>query len=122
MPYLRFKIPEMASAPATVATFATVSGPPRRGVASVASVAAERRDSDIQPVATAAAVASPPSNYETRAPTDLREMYEERAAIMEYDAGVSRAEAEAAAWSEIFRTSTLLDLTNSLCFYRLSHS
>lgn len=32
---------------------------------------------------------------------DLLDAYEERAAIMEYEAGVSRAEAEAAAWREI---------------------
>jgi len=29
-------------------------------------------------------------------------MYEERAAIMEYDAGMSRAEAEVAAWAVVF--------------------
>jgi hypothetical protein len=29
-------------------------------------------------------------------------MHEERAAIMEYDAGMSRAEAEAAAWADVF--------------------
>jgi hypothetical protein len=29
-------------------------------------------------------------------------MYEERAAIMEYDVGMSRAEAEAAAWADVF--------------------
>jgi hypothetical protein len=29
-------------------------------------------------------------------------MYEERAAIMEYDADMSRAEAEAAAWTDVF--------------------
>lgn len=34
--------------------------------------------------------------------SDFREMYQERAAIMEYDGGMSRAEAEAAAWADIF--------------------
>jgi hypothetical protein len=35
-------------------------------------------------------------------PDDLHDLYEERAAIMEYDAGMSRAEAEAAAWADVF--------------------
>ena len=96
MSYLRFKIPEMTSASATVATVATVSGFQGRSVASVG------RNSDVQTVATVAAVASHTPNYGIWDAADLREMYEERAAIMEYDAGMSRAEAEAAAWADVF--------------------
>ncbi len=35
-------------------------------------------------------------------PDALHDRYKERAAIMEYDAGMSRAEAEAAAWADVF--------------------
>jgi hypothetical protein len=99
MSYLRFKIPEMIPAPATVATFATVSESSGRSVATIASVAGAGRNSDIQNVA---AVASGPPVYGIWDAADLREMYEERAAIMEYDADMSRAEAEAAAWTDVF--------------------
>jgi len=34
--------------------------------------------------------------------SDLLDAYEERAAIMEYDGGLSRHEAEALAWKEVF--------------------
>lgn len=34
--------------------------------------------------------------------TDLRDDYEERAAIMEYDGGLPRHEAEAVAWKDVF--------------------
>jgi len=34
--------------------------------------------------------------------TDLRDDYEERAAIMEYDGGLPRHEAEALAWKDVF--------------------
>lgn len=105
MPYLRFKIPEMTSPPATVATFATVSGFPGRSVATVASVAGAGRNSDIQ---TVAAVASHHPNHGIWKAADLREVYEERAAIMEYDAGMSRAEAEAAAWVDVFGNRPLI--------------
>lgn len=97
MSYPSFKMPEITSAPATVATFATVSGFPGRSVASVAGVG---RSSDSQTVAAVAAAASHPPNYGIWDAADLREMYEERA--MEYDAGMSRAEAEAAAWTDVF--------------------
>ena len=93
MSYLRFKIPEMAAD--TVATFATVSGFPGRSVATVASVAGAGRNFDAQTVATVAVAASHPPNYGIWDAADLREMYEERAAI-------SRAEAEAAAWADVF--------------------
>jgi hypothetical protein len=83
MSYLRFKIPEMIPAPATVATFATVSEFSGGSVANIASVAGAGRNSDIQSVA---AVASGPPVYGIWDAADLREMYEERAAIMEYDA------------------------------------
>jgi hypothetical protein len=33
---------------------------------------------------------------------DMIDEYEERAAIMEYDGGLSRKDAEAQAWAEIF--------------------
>jgi hypothetical protein len=100
--YLRFKMPEMASAAATAATIATVSGSAGRSVATVASVAEVGRNSGIQTVATVAAVANHPLDYGTWDAADLREVYEERAAIMEYDAGMSRAEAEAAACVDVF--------------------
>lgn len=72
MPYLRFKIPEMTSAAATVATFATVSESSGRNVATVASVAGAGRNFDIQPVATAAAIASHPT---ARRPPTLKERW-----------------------------------------------
>lgn len=34
--------------------------------------------------------------------SDLIDAYEERAAIMEYDGGMSREEAEATAWADVF--------------------
>jgi hypothetical protein len=37
-------------------------------------------------------------------PDYLHDLYEERAAIMEYDAGMSRGDAEAAAWADVFGT------------------
>jgi hypothetical protein len=101
MVYLRFKIPEMTSAAATVATFATGSESPWRSVETVASVAGLGCNPDIQG-ATAAAVASYPTNCGIWDAADFREMYEERAAIMEYDAGMSRAQAEAEAWTDVF--------------------
>lgn len=36
---------------------------------------------------------------------DLRDAYEERAAILEYDAGLSREEAERAAWTLVYSRS-----------------
>jgi hypothetical protein len=103
MSYLRFKIPEITSANATVATFATVSGLPGQSVAAAASVA-ERRNSDIQTVASVAAVAGHHPSYGIWDAANLHEMYEERAAIMEFDAGMSRAEAEAEAWVDVLAT------------------
>lgn len=38
---------------------------------------------------------------------DLREEFEERAAIMEYDGGMTRAEAERAAWALILKKAAL---------------
>jgi hypothetical protein len=38
---------------------------------------------------------------------DLREEFEERAAIMEYDGGMTRAEAERAAWALILKKRQL---------------
>jgi hypothetical protein len=38
---------------------------------------------------------------------DLREAFEERAAIMEYDGGMTRAEAERAAWALILKKRRL---------------
>ena len=38
---------------------------------------------------------------------DLREAFEERAAIMEYDGGMTRAEAERAAWADILKQRRL---------------
>lgn len=40
---------------------------------------------------------------------DLLDAVEERAAIMEYDAGLTRAEAEAATWAELTSTPTIGD-------------
>jgi hypothetical protein len=41
---------------------------------------------------------------------DVCEMYEERAAIMEYDAGMSRAEAEETAWADVFGNHPIVRL------------
>jgi hypothetical protein len=49
----------------------------------------------------AAITATPPTNQETGAVVDCRDFYEERAAIRQYDAHYSRAEAEALAWGEM---------------------
>ena len=96
------KIPEVTPASATLATFATVSEFPARSVATVASVAGAGRNSDIEAVAPVAAVAIHPTKNGIWDAAERREMYEERAAIIEYDAGLSRAEAEAAAWADVF--------------------
>lgn len=55
---------------------------------------------DIKDVAPVAPVA--PENIDTAHEVDLLDSYEERAAILEYDGGFSRHEAEALAWKEVF--------------------
>lgn len=40
-------------------------------------------------------------------PPDLRERWEERAALMEYDGGLSRQEAERLAWNDTLRAIEL---------------
>ena len=44
----------------------------------------------------------PPQNSVAVDESDLIDAYEERAAIMEYDGGMSRKDAEALAWAEVF--------------------
>lgn len=44
----------------------------------------------------------PHENNDAALRTDLIEAFEERAAIMEYDGGLSRKAAEAAAWTDIY--------------------
>lgn len=39
-------------------------------------------------------------------PEEIREDFEERAAIMEFDAGLSRQDAEAAAWIDLTKGQT----------------
>lgn len=43
-----------------------------------------------------------PRNSDTLHESDLIDAFEERAAIMEYDGGMSREEAEAMAWADVF--------------------
>ncbi len=43
----------------------------------------------------------PPQNYNAGSETDLFDAHEERAAIMEYDGGLPRYEAEIRAWKEV---------------------
>jgi hypothetical protein len=105
MAYLRFKMLETALASATVAASATVS----ESVAALASVAEAGRNSGIQTVATVAAVANHALDCGIWDAADLRESYEERAAIMEYEAGMSRADAEAAAWADVFEGCRTVD-------------
>jgi hypothetical protein len=79
-------------------------------VATVANVAGGILEAEGQSAATVATVAagfssslascaSPYADWTDDARHDL---YEERAAIMEFDGRLSRAEAEAAAWREVF--------------------
>ena len=42
-------------------------------------------------------------------PPDLKELFEERAGIMEYEGGMSRAEAEAAAFDAINKEAPMID-------------
>lgn len=43
-----------------------------------------------------------PRNSDAVHESDLTDVFEERAAIMEYDGGMSREEAEATAWADVF--------------------
>lgn len=54
-------------------------------------------NSGVSPVAPVA-----PQNSATVDESDLIDAFEERAAIMEYDGGMSREEAEAMAWADVF--------------------
>lgn len=129
MTYRHFGTSETQMAAATVATLATVrpsvatvasvasvagpiSGSAPQSVASVATVAGGIPGSPIGTVATVANVAGgiPETTKPAVAPlpyadwTDeaRRDLYEERAAIMEYDGGLMREAAEAAAWHAVF--------------------
>lgn len=44
----------------------------------------------------------PLENYDSGNESDLLDAYEERAAIMEYDGGLPRHEAEAQAWMDVY--------------------
>ena len=44
-------------------------------------------------------------------PPDLKELFEERAGIMEYEGGMSRAEAEAAAFNAINKEAPMIDFS-----------
>lgn len=126
MTYRHFGTSETQRAAATVATLATVrpsvatvasvAGPisesASQSVASVATVAGGIPGSPIGTVATVANVAGgiPETTKLTVAPSPYAEwtdearhdLYEERAAIMEYDGGLTREAAEAAAWHAVF--------------------
>lgn len=54
-------------------------------------------NSDVAPVSPVA-----PRNSDAVHESDLIDAFEERAAIMEYDGGMSREEAEAMAWADVF--------------------
>jgi len=41
--------------------------------------------------------------------SDLRDAYEERAAILEFDAGFPRAEAERLAWAEVYGQASVTE-------------
>ena len=108
MAYRRFKLPEMASTPATLATFATVRPSEAGSVATVANVAGPepkmRNRDHLQSVASVASVAAPEPDFAHWDEEDWRAAFEERAAILEYDGGHSRAEAERLAREEVFGT------------------
>jgi hypothetical protein len=70
MSYRRFLVPEISSGPATLATFATLSRTERESVATVVTVARGKPE------------------------TDAEAEFEERAALVEYGAGVPRDWAE----------------------------
>lgn len=82
MGYRPFRTRYSVDTPATVATFATVGAETPRSVATVASVAR----------------VFPFSAFDA---DDWRAAFEERAAIMEYDGGLSREDAERLARDEI---------------------
>lgn len=94
MAYRRFKIGESLSAPATVATVATVDPSNHQTVASVANVA------DLQPK-TAPRMAPTIDLYASWDEEDWRAAFEERAGVLEYDGGYSRQDAERLARIEI---------------------
>jgi hypothetical protein len=94
MAYRRFIIGELRSAPATLATFATVDTASPQTVASVANVA----DSKPKSVFRAAGSADLYTGWDEE---DWRAAFEERAGILEYDGGHSRQVAERLARTEI---------------------
>lgn len=80
MPYQRFRIPKTPASAATVANLATVTAPAPPNIAIVASVAGAEPEPEIWDA------------------EDWLAFYEERAAIAEFDGGLSRADAEALAY------------------------
>ncbi len=102
MTYRRFKLPETTSAPATLATFATVHLPEAANVATVATVAGPepkmRKRDHPQSVASVASVAAPEPDFAHWDEDCWRGFYDERAGIAEFDGGLPRPEAEARAF------------------------
>jgi hypothetical protein len=105
MAYRRFKIPGEDSTAATVATVATISSAEARNVASVAITVPQEVMSGVRrSVASVATVAGPTRENATFpedgewAPEDWLSYFDERAAVAEFDNGLSRQKAEAAAY------------------------
>ena len=91
------ELAQMQSSPATLATLATVHQSKTQSVANVATVAGPTCVPRISNVATVASVQPDPTQWD-----DRRVAYEERAAILEYDGGFSRAEAERLSFAEVY--------------------
>jgi hypothetical protein len=94
MAYRRFKLAELSSPPATVATFATVHPTSTETVANVASVAGPEPKTALHAVSSI----NPYAGWDDE---DWRTAFEERAGILEYDSGYSRQDAERLAQEEI---------------------
>jgi hypothetical protein len=94
MAYRRFNFPELCSAPATLATVATVRPHSTETVASVANVADPKSKATLRVVP----AVGPYAGWDEE---DWRAAFEERAGILEYDGGYSRHEAERLAQEEI---------------------
>lgn len=92
MSYRSFSPPKIDWVPATVATTATLSEPSTQTVANVATVARVKPATRHETVADVATVARVPG--ENGNADDLAMKAEERAAILEFDAGLPRLEAE----------------------------
>ncbi len=103
MAYRRFKLPEWAPTPATLATSATVPATEPSNVATLAKVAGPESKTRPHPVSqSVASVATVAAHLDDCAhwdQEDWRAYYNERAAIAEFDGGASRKDAEARAFA-----------------------